>query len=64
MNPLGDMFNAGRILRVWPIGKSIKTIVTGQHLPDSIDILHRDRRNFWTCMGTPGALDGTIWSAY
>lgn len=64
MSTTGDIFNSGRILRASPDGTSIEAIVTGQHLPDSLDIAHRARRIYWTCMGLPGAADGAVWSAH
>jgi len=53
----------GYVLQFAPDGKTEKTILSKQSLPDGIDVDHHSGRMFWTCMGMPGKGDGEILSA-
>ncbi|KAF5630050.1 alcohol dehydrogenase [Fusarium sp. NRRL 52700] len=53
---------AGRVLVGSSEGKPIKTLISGQRLPDGIDISKSAGKLFWTCMGTPSANDGAVLS--
>ncbi|KAB8302148.1 hypothetical protein EYC80_005596 [Monilinia laxa] len=57
-----DTTNAGRLLVGSPDGRELRTLVSGQHLPDGIDISLKTGRIYWTSMGTLGSNDGTIQS--
>ena len=57
-NPL----HRGRLIRATPDGTSFKVLIDNLYLPDSIDILQDDCRLYWTCMGIPGAQDGSVHS--
>lgn len=55
---------AGQILKLNPATKSLETLVSGQSLPDGIDISHHASRMFWTNMGrTTSTHDGSVHSA-
>lgn len=54
--------SAGRVLVGSSDGSSMKTLVSGQRLPDGIDISKSAGKLFWTCMGNPSANDGAILS--
>lgn len=55
---------AGRILKFTPASHSIETLVSGQSLPDGIDISQRTSRMFWTNMGrSTSTHDGSVHSA-
>ncbi|QSZ35264.1 hypothetical protein DSL72_008133 [Monilinia vaccinii-corymbosi] len=57
-----DPANAGRILVGSPDGRELRTLVSGQHLPDGIDISLKAGRLYWTCMGHFDSNDGTVQS--
>ncbi|KLP08903.1 3-hydroxybutyryl-CoA dehydrogenase [Fusarium fujikuroi] len=54
--------SAGRVLVGSSNGEPMKTLVSGQRLPDGIDISKSAGKLFWTCMGNPSANDGAILS--
>lgn len=55
---------AGRILRFDPSTKAVTTLVSGQSLPDGIDISRSAGRMFWTNMGAATSThDGSVHSA-
>ena len=53
----------GRILKAAVDGTSLEELITGQGMPDSIALSPEEGRLYWTCMGVPGAQDGSVWSA-
>ncbi|KAF5877881.1 putative 3-hydroxyacyl- nad binding protein [Botrytis fragariae] len=62
LNSLTDTLNAGRIVVGSPDGRQLRTLVSGQHLPDGLDISLKTGRIYWTCMGIPTSNDGTVQS--
>lgn len=54
---------AGEVLQLSTDGSSLKSLITGQALPDGIAIDHNRQLMFWTCMGVPGEQDGAVYSA-
>lgn len=54
---------AGQILSFTPGGKQHSVLVDHQLLPDGIAVDHVTNRVFWTNMGIPGRLDGSVCSA-
>ncbi len=54
---------AGQILSFTPDGKQHSVLVDQQLLPDGITVDHATNRVFWTNMGIPGRLDGSVCSA-
>ncbi|RSM06176.1 hypothetical protein CEP52_005842 [Fusarium oligoseptatum] len=54
---------SGEILQLDSNGQHAKTILSGQALPDGIDVDGSTGRMFWTNMGKPGARDGAVYSA-
>ncbi|ODM22511.1 hypothetical protein SI65_00099 [Aspergillus cristatus] len=55
---------AGRILKFTLSSNSVETLVSGQSLPDGIDISQRTARMFWTNMGRATSThDGSVHSA-
>ncbi|KAH7239977.1 uncharacterized protein BKA55DRAFT_519381 [Fusarium redolens] len=60
-NPKGYA-SAGRVLVGSSDGMPMKTLVSGQHMPDGIDISKSAGKLFWTCMGNPPANDGAVYS--
>jgi hypothetical protein len=55
-----DPWSSGRVLRANSDGKDLRTLISGQKLPDGIVIDHAGRRIYWTCMGSVGACDGQV----
>ncbi|KAJ5777373.1 Dehydrogenase multihelical [Penicillium odoratum] len=54
----------GKILRLNPITHKVTPILTGENLPDGIDVSESTRQMFWTNMGhSLAARDGSVWSA-
>lgn len=53
----------GQILSFTPDGKQHSVLVDQQLLPDGITVDHATNRIFWTNMGIPGRLDGSVCSA-
>lgn len=53
----------GQILSFTPDGKLHSVLVGDQLLPDGITVDHATNRVFWTNMGIPGHLDGSVCSA-
>jgi DNA-binding beta-propeller fold protein YncE len=62
LNTLSDPIHSGRILVGSSDGKELKTLVSGQILPDGLDISLKTGRIYWTNMGFPTANDGTVQS--
>lgn len=55
---------AGRVLKFTPSSNFVETLVSGQSLPDGIDISQRTSRMFWTNMGhATSTHDGSVHSA-
>lgn len=55
---------AGRVIKYNPETKAMETLVSGQSLPDGIDISKQTGRIFWSNMGSsPSTSDGSIHSA-
>ncbi|KAF4497573.1 alcohol dehydrogenase [Fusarium agapanthi] len=54
--------SAGRVLVGSSDRKPMKTLVSGQRMPDGIDISKSAGKLFWTCMGNPSANDGAVFS--
>lgn len=57
-----DPLHSGRILSGTPNGAPLKTLVSGQALPDGLGISKSTRRIYWTNMGVPNTNDGTVQS--
>ncbi|KAF2155504.1 3-hydroxyacyl-CoA dehydrogenase-like protein [Myriangium duriaei CBS 260.36] len=57
----GDPLTAGRIMAMSP-GSEPKPIVTGQAMPDGLDISLKQNRIYWTNMGIPDRNDGVVQS--
>jgi hypothetical protein len=62
LNTLSDPIHSGRILVGSSDGKELKTLVSGQILPDGLDISLKTGRIYWTNMGIPSANDGIVQS--
>jgi len=62
LNTLPDPIHSGRIVVGSPDGRELRTIVSGQILPDGLDISLKTGRIYWTNMGVPTANDGTVQS--
>ncbi|OIW32475.1 hypothetical protein CONLIGDRAFT_271545 [Coniochaeta ligniaria NRRL 30616] len=60
---LKDVYQAGRLLVGSPDAKPLQPLVTGQCLPDGIDISQSAGKLFWTAMGVPSKNDGAIFSS-
>ncbi|KAI1370803.1 hypothetical protein F4677DRAFT_437269 [Hypoxylon crocopeplum] len=59
----GRIGTSGRILELSAEGELTDVLVEQQLLPDGIDVDLPSARVFWTNMGMPGKLDGTVNSA-
>ncbi|KAF2090168.1 YWTD domain-containing protein [Saccharata proteae CBS 121410] len=57
---LQNPYTSGRILSAAADGSSVKTIVSGEALPDGIDICRSNNRLYWTNMGVPSSNDGGV----
>ncbi|KAL4731808.1 hypothetical protein ACLX1H_000800 [Fusarium chlamydosporum] len=57
-----DCMTAGRVLVGSPAGKPLKTLVSGQRMPDGIDISAFAGKLFFTTMGRPSHNDGAVFS--
>ncbi|KAF4629810.1 hypothetical protein G7Y89_g8334 [Cudoniella acicularis] len=63
LNTIADPTHSGRILVGSPDGKNLRTLVTGQSLPDGLDISLKTGRIYWTTMGgSPSENDGMVQS--
>lgn len=62
LNSQADTMNAGRLLVGSPDGRELRTLASGQLLPDGIAISLKTSRIYWTSMGNLGSNDGTIQS--
>jgi hypothetical protein len=62
LNSLTDTIHSGRIVVGSPDGRELRTLVSGQALPDGLDISLKTGRIYWTNMGIPSANDGTVQS--
>jgi hypothetical protein len=60
LNTSADPLNSGRILVGSGLGSDLRTIVSGQILPDGLDVSIPAGRIYWTNMGIPSANDGEI----
>ncbi|KAF2464421.1 3-hydroxyacyl-CoA dehydrogenase-like protein [Lindgomyces ingoldianus] len=58
-----NSLKTGKVLEYSTTGQYIRTLFKEQYLPDGIAVSRSQGRFFWTCMGYPGTMDGTIWSA-
>ncbi|PLN83884.1 NAD(P)-binding protein [Aspergillus taichungensis] len=54
---------SGEILELTTEGKLQRCVVPQQALPDGLGVDSASGRIFWTCMGTPGKMDGAVYSA-
>lgn len=54
--------HSGKILLKSASGGNTRTLVSGQTLPDGLDISLKTNRIYWTNMGVPTANDGTVQS--
>ena len=57
-----DPLHRGRLIRASSDGTSFEPMIDNLYLPDSVDIMEDEARLYWTCMGTPGAQDGSVHS--
>ncbi len=62
LNTFPDPLHSGRIVIGSPDGKELRTIVSGQSLPDGLDISLKTERIYWTSMGIPTSNDGMVQS--
>ncbi|KAH7346360.1 putative Low-density lipoprotein receptor-related protein 4 [Rhexocercosporidium sp. MPI-PUGE-AT-0058] len=62
LSALENMIHNGKILVGSPDGRNFRTLVSGQALPDGLDISPKTGRIYWTNMGIPTANDGTVQS--
>ncbi|TVY82116.1 3-hydroxyacyl-CoA dehydrogenase-like protein [Lachnellula suecica] len=62
LNTLPDPIHSGRVVVGAPDGREIRTLVSGQILPDGLDISLMSGRIYWTNMGIPTANDGMVQS--
>ncbi|MCJ1400021.1 hypothetical protein MMC11_003224 [Xylographa trunciseda] len=62
LSTLTDTMHAGRILVGAPDGRPTRTIVSGQTLPDGLDVDMAAGRLYWTNMGIPSKNDGSVLS--
>lgn len=53
----------GSVLEISGDGKTQKALISGQALPDGLDVDKSAGRMFWTCMGFPGQPNGEVHSA-
>lgn len=59
---LPDPLHSGRIVVGNPDGRPLRTLVSGQMLPDGLDISLKTGRLYWTNMGVPNKNDGIVQS--
>lgn len=57
-----DPLHRGRLIRASSDGTIFHPLIDNLYLPDSIDVLQDESRLYWTCMGIPGAQDGSVQS--
>ncbi|WPH02917.1 Hypothetical protein R9X50_00578700 [Acrodontium crateriforme] len=57
---LSDPLNSGRIIKASADGKTSQVLVSGQAMPDGLDIANG--RIYWTNMGIPSKNDGSVLS--
>jgi 3-hydroxyacyl-CoA dehydrogenase len=57
-----DCLAAGRVLVGSSDGKPLKTLVSGQRMPDGIDLSTSANKLFYTTMGKPSENDGAVYS--
>ncbi|TAQ85330.1 hypothetical protein B7494_g6338 [Chlorociboria aeruginascens] len=62
LNTISDPIHSGRIVIGSPDGQELRTIVSGQILPDGLDISLKTGRIYWTNMGIPTSNDGLVQS--
>jgi hypothetical protein len=62
LNTLPDPIHSGRILVGSPDGRELRTLVSGQILPDGLDISLKTGRIYWANMGIPTENDGIVQS--
>jgi hypothetical protein len=62
LNTFPDPVHSGRIVVGNPDGRELRTLVSGQMLPDGLDISLKTGRIYWTNMGIPSANDGIVQS--
>jgi hypothetical protein len=62
LSTLPDPVHSGRIVVGSPDGRKLRTLVSGQMLPDGLDISLKTGRIYWTNMGIPNQNDGQVQS--
>lgn len=63
-NDMKTLVTTGKVLTASADGSNVREIVTGQNLPDGIDISMSAGKIFWTNMGvTPNGINGSVASA-
>lgn len=62
LNTIEDPIHSGRVLVGSPDGRELRTLVSGQILPDGLDISLKTGRIYWTNMGIPTSNDGMVQS--
>jgi len=62
MTSIDDPLHSGKILVASSTGDNVRTLVTGQMLPDGLDISLKNNRLYWTNMGIPNKNDGYLQS--
>jgi DNA-binding beta-propeller fold protein YncE len=61
---VSQVHSNGKILRLNPATQKLTPVITGQSLPDGIDVSLSTQRIFWTNMGrSTASCDGSVWSA-
>ncbi|EHL02319.1 putative Low-density lipoprotein receptor-related protein 4 [Glarea lozoyensis 74030] len=62
LNSLEDTIHSGRVVVGSSDGRELRTLVSGQTLPDGLDISLKTGRIDWTNMGVPTSNDGIVQS--
>jgi hypothetical protein len=62
LNSLEDTIHSGRVVVGSSDGRKLRTLVSGQTLPDGLDISLKTGRIYWTNMGIPTSDDGIVQS--
>lgn len=62
LNTISDPIHSGRVLVGSSDGRELRTLVSGQILPDGLDISLKTGRIYWTNMGIPTSNDGQVQS--
>ncbi|KAL2069532.1 hypothetical protein VTL71DRAFT_14211 [Oculimacula yallundae] len=62
LSTLEDTIHSGKVMVGSPDGRDFRTLVSGQTLPDGLDVSLKTGRIYWTNMGIPTENDGTVQS--